>query len=185
MTTTSKQWPITARFCRWTMFVNDVRSVIQDGVVISVNLCDSVYRRRFAPLSKFFVLIPWGNNFRHQIRLLKATLCASPLCFGCLPLATLRWQPGRWSADRQDGQRRVPHLYSGQHGHDFSGIGRWVHSERYWWWVRYLFHMFHEVDVGLLSIVLITTYCICRAAPRMWMRRAHQSQSSELPVFTS
>lgn len=32
-----------------------------------------------------FVFILLKNNFRHQIRVLKASLCASSLVFGCLP----------------------------------------------------------------------------------------------------
>lgn len=147
-TTTSRHGPITARVCLWTMFVNDVMSVIQDGVVISVNLYDSVYRPSTCASFEVLVFIPLKNNFRHQIRVLKASLRASPLVFGCLLLKTLRWQPGRWSADRQDGQRRVPHLYGGKHGHHFSGIGRRVHAERYWWWVEYLFMCFIKLTSG-------------------------------------
>lgn len=52
MTTTARSEPITARFRRRTMFVNDVMTTMQDGVVLSVNLYDSVYRRRGAPLLK-------------------------------------------------------------------------------------------------------------------------------------
>lgn len=140
MTTTPGHWPITARLRLRAMFVNDVMSVTQDGVVLTVNLCDSDFPSGRAPLLKCLCFFSIKNSLGHQIRGIEG---ASPLVFGCLPDAALRWQPGRWSADRRDGQRRVPHLHSGQHGHDFSGIGRRVHTRRYWWWDGYLFYLSH------------------------------------------
>lgn len=141
MTTAPRHWPITAGFRLRAMFVNDVMSVMQDGV----NLCDAVYRRRRAPLSKCLCLFRWriillirlGSRRRH---------CAPRPRVS--PSSRSSPEPGRCEtdADRQDGQRRVPHLHSGQHGHNFSGIGRRVHTGRYWWWVGYLFCLSREVD---------------------------------------
>lgn len=143
MTTTPGHWPITARLRLRAMFVNDVMSVTQDGVALPVNLCNSDFPSGRAPLLKCLCFFRERIASVIRLEVSKASPCASPLVFGCLPDAALRWQPGRWSADRRDGQRRVPHLHSGQHGHDFSGIGRRVHTRRYWWWDGYLFYSSH------------------------------------------
>lgn len=64
-----------------------------------------------------------GVAERHSLRFLRR-----------LSHATLRWQPGRWSADGADGQWRV-RLHSGQHGPDSGGIRRRVHTRGYRRWV--------------------------------------------------
>lgn len=135
MTTTARLGPIRGHLGPRTVFVNDVISVKQDGVVGILNRCEWVDRRRSLPLSR-----PLRRLFRHriislirQVRLLGA---AERLAGGSrgLSRATLRWQPERCIIDTRDGRRRV-RLHGGQYGHDFGGIGRRIHSGRHRRWV--------------------------------------------------
>ena len=135
MTTTARLGPIRGHLGPRTVFVNDVISVKQDGVVGSLNRCEWVDRRRSVPLSR-----PLRRYFRHRIISLVTQFCllgaAERLAGGSrgLSRATLRWQPERRIIDSRDGRRRV-RLHGGQHGHDFSGIGRRIHSGRHRRWV--------------------------------------------------
>lgn len=137
MTTTARFGPIRGRFGRQSLFVNDVMSVKQNGVVLGINRCEWVYRRRSVPLSRLGccpTAIPWENNLDDQISVSEASLERIACGSSRLSPATLRWQPGRRGADRQDGQRRV-HLHHGEHGHDFGGIRRRIHFGRHRRWV--------------------------------------------------
>lgn len=77
MTTTARFGPIRGRFGRPSLFVNDVMSVKQNGVVLGTNRCEWVYRRRSVPLLRLcccFTAIPRENNLDDQIRVSEASL---------------------------------------------------------------------------------------------------------------